>query len=650
MMGGQESSHNNKNDRQRHRRSSKQQDSQALIKTPNGVAIATTDKQPPQRSPRQQQVNGGRHKRTLHPFMIFLRTMYWWILFPSLIYMAYSSLIEMLSISSSSSSSSSYTEMPATVPHSKNLERSERDLARLPSDPSSSSEKTQFDTYRQVYSKEGVSGMPGIRGGGSSASSSGTPNYQYEQEEPNAWWQLTAYGQDQENTKPSHPLFLVKLEKARLAMLQRNSSVSASRSSSSFSSSFSSWSLAKAASHQPVNFTNPILSLPTKHLMLHDDDKEAAAKDEGSESNTLLIMVLSSPGNFIKRQAIRETWAANTTNVLFVVGQVDMNTDVECDDHTNHSTDTTTGSTTGNITQNAHNSVGGCKSQRKQLQHSLEQEQGRYNDLLEIPFIDNYKLLPEKVVQMHQYITSVNRYYEKQQHDHRNNNLYLPPTIQWVAKVDDDMYARPKIIQKYLQKYNPHIPMVIGKVVPHSEVARTGKWAEPTYNQTYYPYWPQGSAGYVVSYKVAEYISEQSSQLHRYQGEDVSIGIWMDEYRKLQSHHHEYVTYIQAKRMITNEGTQYCGTSKIMMIGHDLSPEEQLDCHMQFETKTNHTYFVDDMAWLDDPAEWKSDIRDEESWYQSATDYLWGDNEGDLGEPSWGAPPETQPPFLEDNR
>ena len=116
------------------------------------------------------------------------------------------------------------------------------------------------------------------------------------------------------------------------------------------------------------------------------------------------------------------------------------------------------------------------------------------------------------------------------------------------------------------------------------------------------------------------YITNHSSTLYRYQGEDVSIGIWLDESKKQKQSSTrssqrgkidmDDLTYIQASRMITNGGTQHCGVAKYMMIGHDLNVEEIYDCHMKFST---NTAFVDeDNAWLDDPAEWKQQIRQEE--------------------------------------
>ena len=204
------------------------------------------------------------------------------------------------------------------------------------------------------------------------------------------------------------------------------------------------------------------------------------------------------------------------------------------------------------------------------------------DDLIEIPMMEHYKRLPEKVVQSYHWVLT---------------NL---PQVQWLVKADDDTYVRPSLVEHYLKKYNADIPMVLGKIVPHSPVAREGKWKEVDYAHEYYPYWPQGSAGHIVSKATAQYISAKSESLHRYQGEDVSIGIWMDE--APSKHKLQDVTYIQAKGIITNDGTNYCGRANVVMIGHDISPEEMYDCQEKFKKASSSL----ENSWLDDPTNWKS--------------------------------------------
>lgn len=71
--------------------------------------------------------------------------------------------------------------------------------------------------------------------------------------------------------------------------------------------------------------------------------------------------------------------------------------------------------------------------------------------------------------------------------------------------------------------------IVIGQITAERIVDREGKWAELTYKPDYYPKFPIGSAGHVLSRKAMQYIVNNLDTLVNYQGEDVSIGIWMDE-------------------------------------------------------------------------------------------------------------------------
>lgn len=149
------------------------------------------------------------------------------------------------------------------------------------------------------------------------------------------------------------------------------------------------------------------------------------------------------------------------------------------------------------------------------------------------------------------------------------------------------------------------MPMVIGEIIYHSAVRRDGKWAEVEYKQDHYPYWPKGSAGHVISRAAAKYFSEMSPQLHRYQGEDTSIGIWLDEAK--QNGLWDDVVYIHAKNMFESHGKAACARPKYMIVGHDLHPDEMLECQEKYSSGEP---FVEN-AWLDDPSEFADMIQQE---------------------------------------
>jgi Galactosyltransferase len=279
-------------------------------------------------------------------------------------------------------------------------------------------------------------------------------------------------------------------------------------------------------------------------------------------NSTIIMLVLSAEYQYTKRQAIRETWGQGHDNVYFVIG------------HSNCQ-DTTT--TTNNNDNNGGTSAAGGRGSRlfskskttttttppvcRQLRHmALYHEQVLYQDLLEVPMEEYYQGLPDKIVYSYQW------------------TLQNLPDVDWMIKIDDDMFARVTSLEEYLDKYNPNHPMVIGQVIDRSPVNREGKWAERHYPPLFYPWWPQGSAGHVISRAIAIYVATHDAELFRYQGEDVSLGIWLQEATDVY-HHLDHVTYIQASpTLISNKGPTSCANRKTLMVGHDFSVDGLQRC------------------------------------------------------------------------
>jgi hypothetical protein len=275
-------------------------------------------------------------------------------------------------------------------------------------------------------------------------------------------------------------------------------------------------------------------------------------------NSTIIMLVLSAEYQYTKRQAIRETWGQGHDNVYFVIG------------HSNCQ-DTTT--TTNNNHNNGGTGAAGGRGSRlfskpktttttcRNLRHmALYHEQVLYQDLLEVPMEEYYQGLPDKIVYSYQW------------------TLQHLPDVDWMVKIDDDMFARVTSLEEYLDKYNPNHHMVIGQVIDRSPVNRDGKWAERHYPPLFYPWWPQGSAGHVVSRAIAIYVATHDAELFRYQGEDVSLGIWLQEATDVY-HHLDHVTYIQASpSLISNKGPTSCANRKTLMVGHDFSVEGLQHC------------------------------------------------------------------------
>ena len=290
-------------------------------------------------------------------------------------------------------------------------------------------------------------------------------------------------------------------------------------------------------------------------------------------NSTTAILVLSSENHFVRRQAIRELWGKGHDNVYFVVGHSNcLDQDIAA------------------IANNVARSLPGDDSRyeapieppptcRYQRHAFLYHEQLRYQDLLEVPLEEFYKGLPDKLVYSYKWVL------EK-----------LPSHVEWIAKVDDDMFVRVKSLEHYVRKYNPNVPIVIGKINQNVKAVDHGKWAELDYEYTLYPYFPRGSAGHVVNRVVAKYIAtHEGDRLFRYQGEDTSVGIWLqegnDKYHDLES-----VTYIDAKTLFTNDFVSRCADPKTIIVGHDLIIQDLLDCYQYADEGPRDKVYFDQSA------------------------------------------------------
>ena len=217
--------------------------------------------------------------------------------------------------------------------------------------------------------------------------------------------------------------------------------------------------LAKTPPDQPIDFQIPVLPPPN------------IANNSSSSSSTLVVLVPSHPKNFVKRQAIRETWMAAaakhnaTATILFVVAQSN------CEDEFESTPTPTSSEITTNFAthpkQNYNNSVEEAFEEVRrrvrlnqelearttlsettinipcdQIDHNfLRPEQERNQDLLEIPFEERYDRLPEKMMQAYHWVLT---------------NIQ---NAGWIAKADDDMFVRVQNLERYLQKYNPDVPI-----------------------------------------------------------------------------------------------------------------------------------------------------------------------------------------------
>uniref|UniRef100_A0A3B4G6H6 Hexosyltransferase n=1 Tax=Pundamilia nyererei TaxID=303518 RepID=A0A3B4G6H6_9CICH len=142
---------------------------------------------------------------------------------------------------------------------------------------------------------------------------------------------------------------------------------------------------------------------------------------------------------------------------------------------------------------------------------TLQEESLRHGDMVFVDVVDTYRNVPSKLLQFYKwYAKSVGN---------ADFNLLL--------KTDDDCYidvdsVLMKIDHKGLKRSN----FWWGNFRQSWAVDRIGKWQELEYASPAYPAFACGS-GYVVSRDLVQWLANNAEKLRAYQGEDVSMGIWM---------------------------------------------------------------------------------------------------------------------------
>uniref|UniRef100_A0A3Q4A9T5 Hexosyltransferase n=1 Tax=Mola mola TaxID=94237 RepID=A0A3Q4A9T5_MOLML len=142
---------------------------------------------------------------------------------------------------------------------------------------------------------------------------------------------------------------------------------------------------------------------------------------------------------------------------------------------------------------------------------ALQQESLQHGDMVFVNVVDTYRNVPSKLLQFYKwYAKSVGN---------ANFNLLL--------KTDDDCYidvdsVLMKIDHNGLKRSN----FWWGNFRQSWAVDRVGKWQELEYASPAYPAFACGS-GYVVSRDLVQWLASNADKLKAYQGEDVSMGIWM---------------------------------------------------------------------------------------------------------------------------
>lgn len=289
---------------------------------------------------------------------------------------------------------------------------------------------------------------------------------------------------------------------------------------------------------------------------------------------SLVIVVLSRRDAFSTRKVIRNTWGKQHDNVYFVVGQA-------CPVHPSWRAHDEGGNKICQVAprvldQQYFNLTMEHAQHEQTINQQLLQEQKKYGDILMTHEADVYRNLPIKLKAAYTFVDN-----------------YLPQSVQWVLKVDDDFFVQVEEFSSYLDELmetkrkswatkNATIPepwesravLISGEIRWKRKARDGGKWKEvPQWPKgAEYPTFPMGSAGHVVNRPIFHYISEYQSALFDYQGEDVSIGIWLDQ------EHAPKVEFTHANVM---KRSGACEDDKILVVGHKIDAERMQSCYLQ---------------------------------------------------------------------
>ena len=268
----------------------------------------------------------------------------------------------------------------------------------------------------------------------------------------------------------------------------------------------------------------------------------------------LAVAVLSARKQFSARTAIRETWAKpdsnlpqNTKQIVFFVGNA-------CSIPKAYRTKPTKCVLKAD-TKFSPADFSAHKKSTDLIDDKIYQERKEFNnDTVMLNLADTYANLPRKLklgykylldnteaqwflksdddmfVKYDEILKDVEKIYAKQM----NTNFMWKNQKSKLNKLETDEelknHKNTKIIHAGKKIPIPKIYFYFGCIKGGAKVQRNGKWKEEVYTKSnIYPKFSLGSCGHIISRNLAEYIVENDEKLFEYQGEDTSLGIWLNE-------------------------------------------------------------------------------------------------------------------------
>ncbi|XP_042593519.1 UDP-GalNAc:beta-1,3-N-acetylgalactosaminyltransferase 2 isoform X4 [Cyprinus carpio] len=148
------------------------------------------------------------------------------------------------------------------------------------------------------------------------------------------------------------------------------------------------------------------------------------------------------------------------------------------------------------------------EAQLRAEDEALREESLRHGDMVFVEVVDTYRNVPLKLLQFYKWSVG-------------NADFKL------LLKTDDDCYIDvDAVLLKTERTRLSQSSLWWGNFRQNWAVDRVGKWQELEYSSPVYPAFACGS-GYVVSRDLVQWLASNAQHLKAYQGEDVSMGIWM---------------------------------------------------------------------------------------------------------------------------
>lgn len=270
------------------------------------------------------------------------------------------------------------------------------------------------------------------------------------------------------------------------------------------------------------------------------------------ESYLLVVLMLSSPKNFERRNTIRETWlnlrprtfnGSDYQNDIIFVPEVLKNSFLELEDveqqkfHLHNYQKWLTSVNIPNVKvpnmKIKHLFAIGTLGLSIEVQQEINSEQKVFNDMLLLDDLeDSYKNLTLKLISSMQKLERTT------------------PKYKYVLKCDDDSYVKLDALSQELIHYQSkmrsmkkkkktlsNLELYWGYFHGRANIKMSGQWQESNYNlcDRYLPYALGG--GYVLSKNLVTYIASNGDNLNRYGSEDISVGTWLASFRNIHRRH-----------------------------------------------------------------------------------------------------------------